>query len=69
MLSQDEFVKQSGGRCPNCRGGQIEGKGFDYDGGAVWQKVICSDCQAEWTEVYDLARYQDLTVKTAQNEG
>lgn len=59
MLSQELFVGSDGGVCVLCGSGDIEGQGFDYDGGSVWQKVICLTCGGSWVEVYVLARYDN----------
>lgn len=61
MLSQSEY-KENKDRCPNkdCLSHDIVGEELVVNGTAVEQSVSCSDCDAEWVDIYRLESYQQV---------
>ena len=58
-LSDQQYVRSKGLRCPFCRACDIEGlAGLDIDAGVATQEVRCNACQRFWTDIYRLSGYQ-----------
>lgn len=59
-----EYVKGGGVDCPLCEG-QVTTKGDPYgtDTDRVLQDLVCMDCDATFTETYELADIELLTVE------
>lgn len=57
-LTQDQrdgYVKSAGKLCPYCGGGNLKYGDMDaIDGDRIYQEVICTDCMAEWDDIYAL---------------
>lgn len=53
-LTSEEYVAKKGLVCPHCQGEHIDGKQLSVEGGQAFQDVSCNDCDAEWTDIYDL---------------
>jgi formate dehydrogenase maturation protein FdhE len=58
-LTQAEYIDEPG-RCPVCRGGDLDGGFVEIDNGTASQPVRCNDCEAEWTDTYTLTGYAEL---------
>lgn len=62
MVSNEDretaYVKNKGMKCPFCGKSSIEGSSIEIDGGIAWQDVYCTDCEAEWTDLYTLTGIQ-----------
>jgi len=67
-LTSKMYVDDGGGRCPVCGSSNIIGSGHDYDGSQIWQNIHCSDCNSEWTDVYELTGYDNLTIRNKSEE-
>ncbi|PTC00390.1 hypothetical protein C9975_07805 [Thalassospira xiamenensis] len=52
------YVACGGSRCPYCLGDMIDGDSITVDGGQAFQPVSCTDCLAEWTDVYSLSKFE-----------
>ena len=50
-----EYVDATGGFCPYCRSGQIEGDSVDFEAGYCTQRMRCLDCDVVWFDVYTLS--------------
>lgn len=61
-LSQKAYVKASGCICPACRKSNVSADHPEIDGSVVWVNVSCQDCDAQWTDVYELTGYSNLEV-------
>lgn len=60
-LTSQQYVESRGLLCPNCGGGELDGRSFDtHDGGCVTQPVGCLECYAQWVDVYRLDGYENL---------
>jgi hypothetical protein len=49
------YVNGNHGLCPACQGNDITGDSVQIDDNRASQSVGCSDCDAEWTDVYTLS--------------
>lgn len=57
-LSDAEYVRIGGVRCPHCRSEDIEGGQFEVEAGDVWQPVWCRACGQKWEDIYKLAGWE-----------
>lgn len=51
---EKEYIKAGGTQCPFCKSSSITGKGFETDGGDVWQEIECEACGMSWLDCYVL---------------
>lgn len=58
-MSTEEYVDEPG-RCPHCRGDNIEGGFVNIDNGTASQPISCNDCDATWVDTYTLTGYTEL---------
>jgi hypothetical protein len=65
-LSSRAYAKNSGVICPNCRTMTVSGGERNTDDGIHTQNCSCDTCGAEWTDVYILKCYDNLTVPPKQ---
>lgn len=63
VMTESEYVKAYGNKCPVCGSKDLRGYDDMYDGATVFAKVGCLDCDAAWTEQYDLVGYGTLYLK------
>ena len=63
-MSQEEYARHRGGRCPACRGGDVKINVLDEDGfatvilaGCAFVLCQCKSCHARWEERYVLEGY------------
>jgi hypothetical protein len=61
LLSNAEYVKNHGQKCPQCGGAEIEGGTVEVLGGFATQEISCGDCGASWLDNYNLIGFTDLT--------
>lgn len=61
LVSQTDHLKKPN-CCPNkkCQSPDIDGDSIKVDGGSVWQKVSCNECETVWNDVYTLTSYEVL---------
>ena len=52
-----EHVRANGGICPYCWSANLDWGGFDFEEDKFFQKVVCQDCEKEWSDVYTLTGY------------
>ena len=60
-LTREQYAKEGGPRCPVCLSRDIEGFDVDLDNGRVYQNARCNACRHEWTDIYELVGYDNLT--------
>jgi transposase-like protein len=53
-MTDEEYVKLRGVRCPFCKSDQIEGEHIEVDAGGAFQDVSCLGCDRTWTDYYIL---------------
>jgi len=59
IISQKEYLKNSGGICPSCKSTDIEGNGqIQSDSNYAWQKIHCFLCGQEWEDQYKLTGFK-----------
>lgn len=64
MLTNEEYVKFKGIRCPNCRDNKVQATNYDKSGAEILlQDCQCSTCGATWVDVYTLTGYDNLEIK------
>jgi transcription elongation factor Elf1 len=49
-----KYIKGDGNKCPKCGSSDIVGDSVEIDAGGAWQSVSCSECEAEWVDIYKL---------------
>jgi hypothetical protein len=59
-MPNEEYVFLDGSKCPNCHSDHFNTFEFKSDGGDVWQKCDCMDCNATWQDNYKLTGYSNL---------
>jgi transposase-like protein len=57
-MTERQYVRSKGLRCPFCKSSDIEGTGVDVDAGFATQDIRCNDCERCWTDHYRLSGYQ-----------
>ena len=63
-MTDREYVRHDGLRCPNCRERAVESRGnVQLDGPGGCLPVECTSCGATWSEGYDLTGYCNLQLK------
>lgn len=55
-----EKYMKSPTQCGFCGSGDIDGGFMEADGGTASQKVLCSNCGAEWQDYYELKGVSDV---------
>lgn len=58
-LTEEEYVKLGGGKCPFCRSNQIDGGFVNIEAGDAYQDITCIECNRVWTDHYILVGYQE----------
>lgn len=62
IMSDNEYVRTQGSRCPNCRSTNLGGHDTDFNADYVFNSVMCHHCGSSWTEIYKLQGYDDLDI-------
>jgi transposase-like protein len=58
MLTEEEYIDNGGVLCPYCKSKDIEAVGpVDLDGSYGVQRVVCSECEKEWSDCYTLTGF------------
>ena len=68
FMTETEYVKSEGTKCPACHGANITGFSVNTGGGGASQEMSCDDCDAEWNDVYTLVGYNELELDTNQEQ-
>lgn len=58
------YLDKHGAVCPICKCNAIEGGPFQSDGTTVWQSVTCTECDAEWDDIYYLREVEITSYPT-----
>ncbi len=56
-LTNGQYIKVGGTRCPFCESLDITGNEVNIDAGVAWQDVYCNECHQEWQDTYTLTGY------------
>ena len=57
LMSDEEYKRHDGSRCPFCESDDIEGGAMDAGGRDAGQEVSCTACGAVWWDIYKLYGY------------
>jgi DNA-directed RNA polymerase subunit RPC12/RpoP len=60
MFTPEQLAAYEGPNCPFCGSRSINGKAFDCDERAAWQKITCSACGKSWQDIYHRDAIADL---------
>jgi len=64
-LSPQEYADLHGLHCPVCMNQYtVEGSSIEVNKGGAYQNCSCTNCDAEWTDVYQLVGYDNLSSET-----
>jgi len=59
------YVNRGGVHCPYCHSDRLTGASLQLDGGRVWQKVSCGNCDREWEDRYDLSAVREIAASSS----
>lgn len=65
-MTDSEYVRNGGVKCPFCRSKSIYGDSVEIDAGSAWQRITCVDCDRSWNDVYSLNGYEPLDTNKAK---
>ena len=54
MLDKKAHIKGKGLSCPFCGSALIRGGFIEIEEGKAFQQMGCTECEAEWQDVYEL---------------
>lgn len=63
-----QYMDVGGQQCPLCRSHEITGDSLEVDTLTSWQPVSCSDCGAEWNDLFGMTGYELTFDPNAKNE-
>lgn len=58
-MTDAQFVRYGGSRCPFCGGHELESAEVEADGPNAWDETSCSDCGSTWSTAYKVCGYFD----------
>ena len=61
------YVRRGGSGCPRCGSNNINGGGVEVDIGGAWQSVSCTECELEWTDIYNLRNVTNIKYPEPEN--
>lgn len=67
-MTPSQYMDFGGQQCPLCRSHEISGEAPEVDVLTAWQPVSCSDCGAEWDDLYGMTGYELTFDPTTQNQ-
>lgn len=59
------YVSTGGVRCPYCDSDRLTGASLQVDGGRVWQKIACGNCDRDWEDQYDLTAVREIAASSS----
>ena len=62
------YIDHGGVECPFCYSGNIEGGQVEVDAGTAHQPMRCTDCDAEWNDVYELKTVGEIRLPEEQSQ-
>lgn len=60
LMTDAEYCKARGTKCPNCRSEDIEGGYMQVDGETAWQDIVCNSCGGHWRDLYSLIGFESV---------
>jgi len=68
-MNQEQYLDSNGCLCPNCGGDDIRGYAIDeYGLTSANRPCVCYECEAEWTEEFELTGYSNLILRGEDGE-
>jgi hypothetical protein len=67
-LTNKQYLKAKGRKCPNCHSTEIEGQEVNVEAGTAFQEMGCNECNASWMDTYVLTGYTNLGVSEEDEE-
>jgi predicted transcriptional regulator len=64
-MSDAQYVARKGTRCPVCGSDHIESESVEADGKDGWANVRCRECDASWSDSWQMTGYFDLQTPQA----
>lgn len=62
-MTSSVYMANRGGHCPVCSEPHVEGEAIEsLDAETVTQSISCPACNAKWTDVYKMEKYEGLLV-------
>jgi transcription elongation factor Elf1 len=61
-MSDEQYIATKGARCPHCGSHRVSTDSVEADGSAGWANSECRDCDAKWSDAWELTGYFDLDV-------
>lgn len=59
QTANEKYVEEMGCICPQCGSTDIQSlNNLEASDGVAWQTINCTDCGAEWRDVYELTGFQ-----------
>ena len=59
-FTSKQYAKNHYGQCPACHSHNVTAETLEADGNSAGSTVICEDCGATWTDIWELTGYIDL---------
>lgn len=67
-MTPAQYMDIGGQQCPVCHSHEISGESVEVDVVTAWQPVSCTDCGAEWNDLYGMTGYELTFDPTANPE-
>ena len=68
MLNKKAHIKGKGLSCPFCGTSSIQGSFIEIETGKTFQRMRCTECEAEWQDVYELIDINPYPVEEVTNK-
>ena len=69
MITNKEYVDYGGNHCPVCLSSDIRSAAqMQHDATNCWQDCKCDNCDAEWTDEYNLTGYSTPVMDTLEGD-
>ena len=59
QMTNEQYAKQGGPKCPFCHSSNIEGRQIEHHGECITQDIACLDCKKEWYDMFHLVGYEE----------
>ena len=58
LMTQKEYLKNSGLKCPKCSSDDITSDHIDVDGMSGYASINCYSCDFSWKDIWTLTGYE-----------
>lgn len=66
IMTNEEYIKNGGLNCPHCKSDNTRGESAEIEAGSATQNCYCVDCGSEWTDIYKLTGFDNLTLEKGE---